>query len=114
MWQTNQVAVLIEVTFGWWVDPDAFHIPSARVARTSSLLARRLRLPGGESAGRHRSYGTDWQLITDYLLKGRWLGFWLPSLFLFKEGDVMKIAMYVHYYLPYHFAGSEIYVHELP
>ena len=49
LWQTNQVAVLIEVTFGWWVDPDAFHI--LREGSTDEQFASpSTALPGGESA----------------------------------------------------------------
>lgn len=48
LWQTNQVAVLIEVTFGWLVDPDAFHIlREGGTAETTDPST----VPGGESAG---------------------------------------------------------------
>jgi HK97 family phage major capsid protein len=44
LWQTNQVALLIEVTFGWLVDPNAFTRLVDGSAPIPSLL------PGGESA----------------------------------------------------------------
>src|SRR5690606_778118 len=85
---------------------------SVRVSRTRSLLPRRLR------------FRAVTRLTTLFLRSSRVANNWLLTIgkvagilaafpFLFKEGDVMRIAMYVHYYLSYHFAGSEIYVHEL-
>lgn len=47
LWQTNQVAVLIEVTFGWLVDPNAFHI--LRTGGTAEDTTAST-VPGGESS----------------------------------------------------------------
>lgn len=44
LWQTNQVAILIETTFGWLVDPDAFHALDADAAGAYTPA------PGGESS----------------------------------------------------------------
>lgn len=45
LWQTNQVAVLIETTFGWLVDPNAF----VRLTDTVSIVPGTT-VPAGESA----------------------------------------------------------------
>lgn len=44
LWQTNQVAVLIETTFGWLVDPNAF----VRLTDNASIVPGTL-VPAGES-----------------------------------------------------------------
>lgn len=46
LWQTNQVAVLIETTFGWLVDPNAF----VRLTDTAGIVPGTL-VPAGESGG---------------------------------------------------------------
>jgi len=45
LWQTNQVAILIEATFGWLVDPNAF----VRLVDSTATVAPST-VPGGESA----------------------------------------------------------------
>lgn len=45
LWQTNQVAVLIETTFGWLVDPNAF----VRLTDTAGIVPGTT-VPAGESA----------------------------------------------------------------
>lgn len=49
LWQTNQVAILVEVTFGWLVDPNAFHILRANT-ETDTPESPSTAGPGGESA----------------------------------------------------------------
>jgi HK97 family phage major capsid protein len=46
LWQTNQVAVLIETTFGWLVDPNAF----VRLTDTAGIVAGTT-VPEGEEGG---------------------------------------------------------------
>lgn len=46
LWQTNQVAVLIETTFGWLVDPNAF----VRLTDSASIVPGTT-VPAGESGG---------------------------------------------------------------
>lgn len=46
LWQTNQVAVLIETTFGWLVDPNAF----VRLTDNASIVPGTT-VPAGESGG---------------------------------------------------------------
>lgn len=46
LWQTNQVAILIETTFGWLVDPNAF----VRLTDNASIVAGTT-VPAGESGG---------------------------------------------------------------
>jgi len=53
LWQTNQVAIMIETTFGWKVDPDAF----GRLV-TESGVGSAGQAPAGEQGGN--------ALVTDY------------------------------------------------